>query len=667
MRKASLLTLSRMKSLRGIITGVLLLVVSTISFAAGKQITFNNTGQLSVLVQMLNEFARQENVNIVLKADTDPNLTVNVTGTLDEIIGKLASQAELSFWHNGDSIYIGVKDEVTKPAGVDYLALLPNPVPPVKEYDTPAIDDVPLPPVNTTKRNKPVIKRVDLKYISTAEICYMLGIKSSSYADTKQKRSARKRIEVLLGSPGVKQLNGPLGDQLVHGDDTTLPTALSSYAASSINNTLTNAANNASGQASAWYSGAVNNLLNKGSLTESNQIYQQQPYQQPYGQQQNPYGQQQNPYGQQQYNPYGQQQNPYGQQQYNPYGQQQNPYGQQQYNPYGQQQNPYGQQQFPFGQQPIGTNPLNPSAPTTGVSNANQGGDLAAFMPPDIDEVLGLVGLNALLVKGKSQESLDQFEDLIKWLDQPVKQCIVEVMFVQTSVKEAMSLGSSFEFAGMPFSMVHTGGGNEGDFSARYVKGNLRVAISSLQSEGKAKIVNNPRVVVQNGGTASFLMDDSVPFVLFQNEPNVITGDTTQIPIIEMETFTQGLTVQEVTIHPDDSVTLRVDPKLETPGAGIPIPGGIGELHGGSRYLIDTIVRVKNGETIMMGGFVGKTEVSQLNKVPLLYNIPIIGPMLFGTAAKSKDDTETLIFITPTILRDDQSGNSSDGILPALF
>ena len=162
-------------------------------------------------------------------------------------------------------------------------------------------------------------------------------------------------------------------------------------------------------------------------------------------------------------------------------------------------------------------------------------------------------------------------------------------------------------------------------------------------------------------------MDESVPFVLFQNEPNVMTGDTTQIPIIEMETFTQGITVQEVTIHPDDSVTLRVDPKLETPGAGIPIPGGIGELHGGSRYLIDTIVRVKNGETIMMGGFIGKTEVSQLNKVPLLYNIPIIGPMLFGTKSESKDNTETLIFITPTILRDDQSGNSSDGILPALF
>jgi type II secretory pathway component GspD/PulD (secretin) len=69
----------------------------------------------------------------------------------------------------------------------------------------------------------------------------------------------------------------------------------------------------------------------------------------------------------------------------------------------------------------------------------------------------------------------------------------------------------------------------------------------------------------------------------------------------------------------------------------------------------------------MMGGFIGKTEVEQVNKVPLLYNIPIIGPMLFGTKSKSKDNTETLIFITPTILNDDQSGNSTDGILPALF
>jgi type II secretory pathway component GspD/PulD (secretin) len=661
MRKASLLKLSRVKYLRGIIAGVLLLVVSTISFAVGKQITFNSTGLLSVLVQSLNEFARQDQKNIVLRSDTDPNLTVNLTGTLDDIISRLASQAEMSFWHEGDSIIIGVKDEVTKPAGIDYLIALPNPVPPVKTYDSPIIEDVPLPPVNTTKRGKPVIKRVDLKYISTAELCWMLGIKSSSYADTKQKRSARKRIEVLLGSPGQKQLNGPIGDEFVHGDN-SLPTALTSYAASSINNTLTNAANNASGQASAWYSGAVNNLLNKGSLTESNQVYN--PYGNNNNNNYNPYGTNNNNNNynnnNNNYNPYGNNNN--NNNNYNPYGNNNNN-NNNNYNPYG---NTNTNLQFPFGQQPIGTNPLNPNA-TTGVSNQSQGGDLAAFMPPDIDEVLGLVGLNALLVKGKSQESLDQFEDLIKWLDQPVKQCIVEVMFVQMSVKEAMSLGSSFEFAGMPFSMVHTGGGNEGDFAARYVKGNLRVAISSLQSEGKAKVVNNPRVVVQNGGKASFLMDESIPFVLFQNDPNLMTGETTQIPIIEMETFTQGITVQEVTIHPDNSVTLRVDPKLETPGAGIPIPGGIGELHGGSRYLIDTIVRVKNGETIMMGGFIGKTEVEQVNKVPLLYNIPIIGPMLFGTKSKSKDNTETLIFITPTILNDDQSGNSTDGILPALF
>jgi len=64
-----------------------------------------------------------------------------------------------------------------------------------------------------------------------------------------------------------------------------------------------------------------------------------------------------------------------------------------------------------------------------------------------------------------------------------------------------------------------------------------------------------------------------------------------------------------------------------------------------------TMVRVKNGQTVVIGGMLSSTETKSVKKVPLLGYIPIIG-WLFTSVSSRRTNTDLVIFVTPTILVD---------------
>jgi type IV pilus assembly protein PilQ len=66
---------------------------------------------------------------------------------------------------------------------------------------------------------------------------------------------------------------------------------------------------------------------------------------------------------------------------------------------------------------------------------------------------------------------------------------------------------------------------------------------------------------------------------------------------------------------------------------------------------VRTQVLVENGGTVVIGGIFTQTESNQVNKVPLLGDIPVVGN-LFKNTARSTNRTELLVFITPKIVTD---------------
>jgi type II secretory pathway component GspD/PulD (secretin) len=108
----------------------------------------------------------------------------------------------------------------------------------------------------------------------------------------------------------------------------------------------------------------------------------------------------------------------------------------------------------------------------------------------------------------------------------------------------------------------------------------------------------------------------------------------------------------------DDHVYIELAPQVIEPGERLPInveeaPQGtivpnIGPIVLSQKY-VRTSVRLKNGQTIVLGGLIDEKESESATKVPLLHKIPFLGN-LFEDRTIEKTKNSTLIFLTTRII-----------------
>ena len=121
---------------------------------------------------------------------------------------------------------------------------------------------------------------------------------------------------------------------------------------------------------------------------------------------------------------------------------------------------------------------------------------------------------------------------------------------------------------------------------------------------------------------------------------------------IQTQNVTTGIeVVGRVTGEPpNESVTCTLMPQVQDfTLVSDPLGGQVPLI---STQMISTLVRVKDGETIAMGGLVRKNDNVSGQSIPILGDLPFIGA-LFRSQNKTNTDSELLIFITPTILREE--------------
>lgn len=172
--------------------------------------------------------------------------------------------------------------------------------------------------------------------------------------------------------------------------------------------------------------------------------------------------------------------------------------------------------------------------------------------------------------------------------------------------------------------------------------GGMDYFLASLRSQvtdGNAKIRANPNLVALEGKPASL-------FVGKVNYYRIVTGSESS-PATRLEAIEAGVTLDiKARVSDDGVITLDISPSVSDVQGN-----GVGDLPVIGRRGITTTVRVRDGETIGLGGLLQENEVEQKSQVPLLGSLPIIG-RLFSTERTQVDETEVLIFITPTIVRD---------------
>jgi Type II secretory pathway, component PulD len=174
---------------------------------------------------------------------------------------------------------------------------------------------------------------------------------------------------------------------------------------------------------------------------------------------------------------------------------------------------------------------------------------------------------------------------------------------------------------------------------------NLRHAVE----QGDATIRANPSVVTLEGKPASLFVGNVTYYVMS-------AGEGAQTTISRLEAIEAGVTLEILARVSDDGViVLEVAPSVSDV-QGSAIQDGTLPVIG--RRQVKTTVRVRDGETLALGGLLQQREVEQRTRVPILGDLPIFG-RLFSSTRRSQEETEVLVFITPHILRDGEAATQT--------
>jgi len=249
--------------------------------------------------------------------------------------------------------------------------------------------------------------------------------------------------------------------------------------------------------------------------------------------------------------------------------------------------------------------------------------------------VKAIAGKNFVTVTAPD-DIIKKIKEIIEMADSPRKQVMIDTVVTEISGEETENIG------------IEWGGANTGSYGLQFgelasIGGifqrleRITATLNLLKREGKANIRSNPRLVVLDGEQGEIRV--------IREEYVAITTGSAAFPSTSLETITAGVTMTVTPrIHPDDSITLTLTPEVSNV-----VGSGINELPVISRRTASTTVRVKDGETIVIGGLRQLIEVTTKTKVPILGDIPLIGG-LFRNKRTSVDDKDIVILITPKII-----------------
>ena len=161
-----------------------------------------------------------------------------------------------------------------------------------------------------------------------------------------------------------------------------------------------------------------------------------------------------------------------------------------------------------------------------------------------------------------------------------------------------------------------------------------------------AKLLANPRILVLDNETAEMKIVSQIPYQELQESSLGGAIGTTAFREVGVE-----LHVTPHLARRDDMIRLHLSPvfsvvtgEVQVAGIGVSYPQPVVD-----RREADTKLLVKNGQTVVLGGLRKRQTTKQINKVPLLGDLPLAGP-LFRFKGEETVDSELLVFITPWII-----------------
>jgi type IV pilus assembly protein PilQ len=172
--------------------------------------------------------------------------------------------------------------------------------------------------------------------------------------------------------------------------------------------------------------------------------------------------------------------------------------------------------------------------------------------------------------------------------------------------------------------------------------GNLiNLELSALETDNRGKVVSSPRVITTDNQKAAIEQGTEIPYVTpgSANSPATVS-------------FKKAVLRLDVTpqITPDNRIIMTVEVRKDQVGQFVQLGGGFQVPSIDTRNVM-TQITVNNGDTAVIGGIYEEIIRNEVDKVPFLGDLPVMG-YLFKTTSKTSEKTELLIFLTPRVVKD---------------
>ncbi len=283
-----------------------------------------------------------------------------------------------------------------------------------------------------------------------------------------------------------------------------------------------------------------------------------------------------------------------------------------------------------------------------------------------IKEIFDNKDLNCVVVMGTPQQ-ITIANRIVSLNDKPKAEVMVDFELMEVNRSNLDQLGISPTDGSNPTYKVGAGlfadSADTGSTTPGFVDRNNAVwrfgipllQLDFLKSIGEAKDVSNPTIRVSEGEKGKILIGQSVPIATTSFTPftgAMETGTTTPYSGIGGQPLTSfnyqevGIKI-EVTprVHHNGDISLKL--KLEVSSI-VDNKAGFQPVIG--KRTVETVLRVKNGESVMMAGLLKDSERTSLNGMKGLADIPVLG-RLFSSTKKELEQTDVMMSITPHIVR----------------
>lgn len=273
---------------------------------------------------------------------------------------------------------------------------------------------------------------------------------------------------------------------------------------------------------------------------------------------------------------------------------------------------------------------------------------------------------NGLVVTG-SQELIKETESFIREIDRPIPQVLIEALVVdfnrqhvgefgiKAGIGAAADSGASIVSSLFPVVDVSVSGAQINNILDVYqpfglsriakLPDNFYLQIKAMENQGKANVRSRPQIATLSGHTASISIGTTQYFILRTETP--IPGSN-QVVLQESERFETIKAELKLEVTPwvtaTGEIITEIHPEFSTPKNGLnsDTPPTI------DHRVLDSTVKLKDGETIVLGGLIQEFDTESITKFPILGHIPLLG-QLFQNRSYNKSSSELIIYLTPHV------------------